>query len=335
MTTAGASKDVALFALRDSDAFAAKVAAELGTDLAAHEERDFEDGEHKIRPLESVRGRDVFAIGALYGEDEPGRSPNDKLCRLLFFIGALKDAGAARVTAVVPYLCYARKDRRTKTRDPVTSRYVIALFEAAGADALIAFEVHNVAALQNAARGLMSVHIEARHLFAPRLAARVAGDDVAVVSPDPGGAKRADRTRDDLERALERELAVAFLHKRRSGGVMSGSAAVGDVQGKTAIVIDDLISTGGTLVRAARALKAAGAQRVLAAAAHGLLTGDADTALADPALDAVLVSDTVPPFRLGRGGAADKLEVVSVAPIFADAIDRLHRGRTLSPLTEG
>ena len=100
--------------------------------LGTHEERGFEDGEHKIRPLIEVRRRDVFVIHSLYGDAE--QSPNDKLCRLLFFIGALKDAGAERVTAVVPYLCYARKDRRTQSRDPVTTKYVARLFEACGAN---------------------------------------------------------------------------------------------------------------------------------------------------------------------------------------------------------
>ena len=117
-----------LFALEASHELGAAIAAALGQPLAAHEERDFEDGEHKTRPLDDVAGADVYVVQSLHGG--PAESANDKLCRLLFFIGALKDAGAARVTAVTPYLCYARKDRRTKPNDPVTTRYVAALFEA-------------------------------------------------------------------------------------------------------------------------------------------------------------------------------------------------------------
>src|SRR3974390_875171 len=130
-----------LFALHGTDALGAAVAAALQQPLAAHEEREFEDREHKARPLETVRGADVFVLHSLHSG--PEQSANDKLCRLLFFIGALKDAGAARVTAVTPYLCYARKDRRTKPSDPVTTRYVAGLFESVGTDAVVSLEVHN------------------------------------------------------------------------------------------------------------------------------------------------------------------------------------------------
>ena len=125
-------REISLFALEGSREFGGRVADHLGLALADHEERVFEDGEHKARPLTSVRGRDVFVIHSLYGDAE--QSGNDKLCKLLFFIGALRDASAARVTAVVPYLAYARKDRKTQSRDPVTTRYVAALFEAVGVE---------------------------------------------------------------------------------------------------------------------------------------------------------------------------------------------------------
>src|SRR5215467_12597602 len=139
-----------LFALAATAELGNAIAEALGQPLAAHEERDFEDGEHKGRPLENVRDADVFVVQSLHGG--PTESANDKLCRLLFFIGALRDAGAARVTAVTPYLCYARKDRRTKPGDPVTTRYVASLFEAVGTDAMVTLEVHNPAAFENAFR---------------------------------------------------------------------------------------------------------------------------------------------------------------------------------------
>ncbi len=139
-----------LFALDASHDLGAAIAAVMGQPLAAHEERDFEDGEHKARPLDDVAGADVYVVHSLHGG--PAQSANDKLCRLLFFIGALKDAGAARVTAVTPYLCYARKDRRTKPNDPVITRYVAALFESVGTDCVVTLEVHNPAAFENAFR---------------------------------------------------------------------------------------------------------------------------------------------------------------------------------------
>ena len=142
--------DLAIFALSASRDFGEAVSGHLGVALSPQEEREFEDGEHKTRPLVSVRGKDVFVIHSLYGDSQ--QTVNDKLCRFLFFLGALKDASAEHVTAVIPYLCYARKDKKSKARDPVTTRYVARLFEAVGVDHAIALDVHNVAAFQNAWR---------------------------------------------------------------------------------------------------------------------------------------------------------------------------------------
>ena len=139
-----------LFALAASAELGAAVATALAQPLAAHEEREFEDGEHKARPLDAVNGADVYVVQSLHGG--PVQSANDKLCRLLFFIGAIKDAGAARVTAVTPYLCYARKDRPTKPNDPVTTRYIAGMFESVGTDCVVTLEVHNPVAFENAFR---------------------------------------------------------------------------------------------------------------------------------------------------------------------------------------
>jgi len=127
--------DLALFSLRSGLAYGERVAVKLGVRLGAHEERDFEWGQHKARPLESVRGKDVYVVQSLHGDF--AQNVNDKLCRLLFFLGALRDAAAGRITAVVPFLCYARKERKTQPRDPVTTRYVAGLFEAVGLSARI------------------------------------------------------------------------------------------------------------------------------------------------------------------------------------------------------
>jgi ribose-phosphate pyrophosphokinase len=320
-----------LFALNTSRPYGERVAAALGVALASHEEREFEDGEHKARPLENVRGRDVYVIQSLYGE--PGMSANDKLIRLLFFIGALKDASAARVTAVCPYLAYSRKDRRTKPRDPVSSRYVAQLFEAVGTDRVVTLDVHNLAAYQNAFR-IPAEHLEARGLFVAWFAACLQDDPIVVVSPDAGGIKRADAFRDALSRALGRPVAAAFMDKRRSEGVVSGEAVVGEVGGRTAIIIDDLISSGTTLARAAAACKALGASRVYAAASHGMFAGAAAEVLANPALEKVLVTDTIPPFRLPPALLGSRVEVLDSAPLFAEAIRRLHSGGSLVELLQ-
>ncbi len=194
-----------IFGLVGSRDLAESVAGRLDVALARHEERDFEDGEHKTRPLQDVRGHDVFVLHSLHGD--VNESGNDKLCRLLFFCGALRDAGAARVTAVTPYLCYARKDRRTKPNDPIITRYVAAMFEAMRIDALITVEVHNLAAFENAFR-CPTWHIESTSLFAAHFAPLLRGETVVSVSPDAGGAKRAEQFRQALEPLIAQAMSA-------------------------------------------------------------------------------------------------------------------------------
>ena len=318
-----------LFALDATRAFGERVAAHLGTSLSPHEERAFEDGEHKARPLESVRGTDAYVVQSLHGG--PDASGDDKLVRLLFFVAALRQAGAARVTAVVPYLAYARKDRQTKPRDPVTTRYMAELIEAAGASAIVTLDVHNIVAFQNAFR-CDAWHLDTRRLFIRHLAPSLGDGPLAVASPDPGGVKRAQLFREMLEAETGREARGAFMEKRRSAGVVSGTLLVGEVSGTTALVVDDLISSGGTMLRAAEALRAHGAEAVIAVAAHGLFTGDAASVLERPEIDRWIVSDTVPPFRLPPDLAERRLETVSAAPLFAEAIRRLHEDGSLVDL---
>ena len=322
------AKPFKLFALEASKELGASIAARLGARLAAHEERDFEDGEHKARPLEPVAGADVYVIHSLHGD--PGQSPNDKLCRLLFFIGALKDAGANRVTGVVPYLCYARKDRRTKSLDPVTTRYVASMFEAVGTDAIVTLEVHNPAAFENAFR-CRTIALTAAPIFVDHLKPLTLGD-LCVVSPDTGGAKRAELFREALEDALQCSIASAFAEKHRSAGVVSGDLFVGDVKGRTALIIDDLISSGATLVRAAQAAQRAGARRVLALVAHGLFMEGSEEAVTHEAIDGVIVTDSVPPLRVKPGPMANKITTVSSAPLLAETIHRLHEDKPHSDL---
>jgi ribose-phosphate pyrophosphokinase len=324
-----ASDEICLFALEGSRTFGEGVAAKLGLPLVKHEERGFEDGEHKSRPLISVRGKDVFVVHSLYSDAD--QSANDKLCRLLFFIGALKDASAARVTAVIPYLCYARKDRRTQPRDPVTTRYVAAVLEAVGTDRVVTLDVHNLAAFQNAFR-CVTEHLEAKMLFARHFIEICRGQEIVVVSPDVGGIKRAELFREALARATSSPIAMAFMEKRRSRGVVSGEAVVGDVEGKVGIIIDDLISTGTTLSRAAKACLALGARHVHAAASHGLFIGQAATVLASSGLERIVVTDTVPPFRLASDFVKSHVTVLDTAPLFAEAIARINRGGSIVEL---
>jgi ribose-phosphate pyrophosphokinase len=323
---------IRLFALTESRALGTSICAYLGLPLSVDEERGFEDGEHKIRPLENVRGCDVYVIQSLFSE--PGLSVNDKLCRLLFFIGALKDASAQSVTAVLPYLGYARKDRKTKARDPVTTRYIAQLLEAVGTNRVVTLDVHNLAAFQNAFR-CPTDHLEAKNLFAEHFATRLKDFELVVVSPDIGGVKRAEQFRETLSRSLNKPTGSAFMEKQRSSGVVSGEALVGDVKDKVAVIIDDMISTGGTILRTAQACRKQGAQGVHAAASHGIFAGNADQVVADPALDSLVITNTLPPFRLEPELVRNRLTVLDVAPLFAEAIRCIHNGGSIVELLEG
>lgn len=312
-----------IFSLDANSTLAAALAADLDESLAPLEDRTFEDGEHKLRPLVDPRGDDVYVVASLHGG--PQASPHDRLFALLSFAATLRDHGARRVTAVVPYLAYARKDRRTKPFDPVTLRYVAQWFEAAGVDQVVVLEAHNVAAFENAFRR-PTVHLEAHRLFDPLVASWVAEGPLCVVSPDPGGVKRAQLWRESLQARLQRPIGFAMIDKRRSAGELSSLDLVaGHVDGACALLHDDLIASGATMLHAAKALRAAGAREVIACAAHGLFVAPADEVLADEAIARLVVSDSVPPFRLRVGGpVAAKLEIVGAAPLFAQAIRDCH-----------
>lgn len=321
---------VSLFSLRTGSALAGRICQHLGIAPGQHEERDFEDGEHKIRPLESVRERDVYVVESLFGDAE--LSVNDKLVRVLVFCGALKDAGAHRVTCVAPYLCYARKDRRTKARDPVTTRYVASMIEAVGVDRVVTMDVHNPAAYQNGFR-IPAEHVTAAPMFVTALRPLVGERGVVVVSPDAGGAKRAEAFRQAFEGALGRPVGLAFLEKFRSEGAVRSGAVIGDVADRVAVIVDDLISSGTTVVRAATACKQRGARATYAAATHGVFSGGASDTLRDSSLDRLVITDTIVPRRLEPSFVERRVDVLDCAPLLAAAIARLHTGGSLVELT--
>ncbi|WP_027054308.1 ribose-phosphate diphosphokinase [Mesorhizobium erdmanii] len=318
-----------LFALRETGRLGGDVARILGVELEPHEERDFEDGEHKARPLVSVRGEDVYVIQSLAGE--AGASPNDKLLKLLFYVATCRENGAARVTAITPYFAYARKERQTKARDPVSTRYVAQLFEAVGTDCLVTLDVHNFAAFQNAFR-CRTVHLDAGALFLTALRELAGAEPIVMFSPDGGGVKRAQLLKERCEAAMSNEVGFGFMEKRRSRGVVSGDLFAGEVNGKVVFLVDDMISTGGTMIRAAHACRERGAKEVHAIATHGLFSRGAEALFTDTAIGRVVATDSVGSPSKTTSGHEAKLQILSIAPLIAEAIKRLHVNGSISEL---
>ncbi len=306
-----------LFALNSSRRLGESIARTLGRDLDPHEEREFPNGEHKARPLVSVDGEPVCVVASLNGDRR--LNVNDKFCRLLFFVGALRDAGAQRVVAVIPYLAYSRKDRRTQPHDPVTTRYVAATLEAVGLDAVVTMDVHNPAALENAFR-IPAANITTYEMFAAHFA-RTSGDSIdSIVAPDLGGLKSTRLFVEAYEEASGRALPYAVMDKKRVAGVVSGTGLIGDV-GRHVLVVDDMIGSGTTLCRAAETCLEAGAERVSVGATHGLFENGAPKLFDQPGIDGITITDTVCVTELGLPDEhLERLEIIPTAPLFAGCL---------------
>ena len=326
--------DPRLFALSECQALAATVGQSAGLALSPLEERRFEGGEFKLRPLASVRGCTAFVLQALAASEEVPTA--ERLVRLLFLLAGLKDAGAVQRIAVVPYLAYARKERRTQLRDPVNTRYVAELLETAGIDRLIALDVHNPAALDNSFRVPVD-HLSALPLMVDHFARRIGAAPLTVVSPDVGGIKRAQIFRERLQLRLNREVEIAFIEKRRAQDVVSSGALVGDVAARQVIVIDDLCASGGTLIRAGELCRRTGAAAVHATVTHVPIAAGLAALLAAPSLTSVVVTDSVglPHATPAVPPAGDaKLVTLAVGPLFGTAIRRMTSGKPVAPLLE-
>jgi ribose-phosphate pyrophosphokinase len=307
-------QDFILFAGTANPSLAAAIAAELGVQPGACSVERFPDGETAVRLDESVRGLEVFLV-------QPTSPPvNDHLVELLAFADACRCSAAARITAVVPYFGYARSDKRHGRREPITASLVARLMQAAGIDHIVTLDLH-AAQIEGFFRipvdGLTAVPTLCRALH-DRLSPAV-----TVVSPDAGRVKMA------TEYAQRLGAPVAVLHKRRTSGTGAEvTHVVGDVRGRPCLIIDDMISTGGTIAQAITALLAAGARHeITVAATHGLLVGEATTRLSHEALREVFVTDSV---------AAEwpwpRLRTVSIAPLLAAAIRQIRADGSLRDL---
>ena len=278
----------------------------------------FPDGETYVQLGQSVRGRDAYVL------QSTSAPVNDNLFELLLVLDTLRRASAARITAIVPYYGYARQDRKSSGREPITAKLVANLIAAAGANRLVSIDLHSPAI-----QGFFDIgmdHLTVVPILAAYLRDRIPPDSI-LVSPDTGGVKRADF----FARLLN--LPIAILHKRRaSAREVAIAAVIGDVRGKTPIIVDDIIATGGTIRQAVDTLVREGARPdVYVVATHGVLAGDSAPALDHPAIRQVVVTDTIA-IPAATRCAVPNLHVVSVAELIAAAIRRLHSGQSLSEL---
>jgi ribose-phosphate pyrophosphokinase len=302
------------------------IAHAAGYPLASLEARNFRGGQHKMRPLVSVRGEDVFVVSSLHPAS--GMSVNDHLVRMLFFIAACRDHGAAGVTAVVPWLPYARKDRVTKARDPVSSRYVAQLFEAVGTDALVTVDVHNLSAFQNGFR-CRTVNLDTRRLFSDEVAGQASDAPISIMSPDFGGVKRAELLRQAVETVCGKSVGFAVMEKHRSEGMLSGGLFAGDVAGHDVWIVDDMIESGETMLRAAQACRVRGARSVHLLATHAFCDAQEVLRLLNPAVTSLTVTDTAGAIPLA---APDRrVRTLSIAPLVGTCLARMHTGKAISP----
>ncbi|MDD4836894.1 MAG: ribose-phosphate pyrophosphokinase [Dethiosulfovibrio sp.] len=302
--------------------FAEKICAELKLPLGRVNHFRFSDGEIGLSIEESVRGADVFVV-------QPTSNPvNENLIELLIMVDALKRASAYRINLVIPYFGYARQDRKTKPRDPISAKLVANLLESTGAHRVITADLH-AGQIQGffdiPVDHLMGVPLLASY-FKKNLAKELADKEVIVVAPDVGGVVRARKF------AVMLNSDLAIVDKRRSHEVANYCevmAVIGDVKGEIAILIDDIIDTAGTIVNAAKALKDRGAKKVFCCATHGILSGPALERLDSDSVDGVILTDSI---KLPDERKLDKIVQLSIAPLFAEAIRRVHNDSSVSSL---
>lgn len=303
---------LAIFSGRSNQALARAIAEHYGTQLGEINIKSFSDGELYVKYGESIRGEDVFVI-----QSTP--PPAENFLELLFMLDAAKRASVKRVTAVIPYFGYARQDRKDQPRVSIAAKLMANLLTEAGADRILTMDLH-----APQIQGFFDIPFD--HLYASRLFKEYFQenpiDNLVVVAPDVGSLK--------MSRAYAKRLGagLAFIDKRRPKQNVSEIVnVIGEVENKNILLVDDMIDTAGTLTNAASALKKRGAQQIMASSTHPILSGPAYQRIEDSPIDQVLVTDTVP-----LRHPSEKIKVLSVAGIFAEAIQRIHTNDTISAL---
>jgi ribose-phosphate pyrophosphokinase len=305
-----------IFAGSSNKSLASDVASYLGISLGKCVLDRFSDGEIHFYVDENVRGEDVFIL------QSGANDANFNLMELFIMIDAFKRASAERITAVVPYYCYARQDWKDRPRVPITARLIAGLLEAAGADRILTMDLHSPQI-----QGFFSIPVDnltaapvlAKHFLPMEL------EDVTVVSPDAGGVGRAR----SFGKRLDAKLAI--IDKRRPApNVAKVFNVIGDVEGSDVIILDDMVDTAGTLIQSAEALKREGARRIFAACTHPVLSGMAKERVKQSLLENLVVTNTIPLNE--ESNKIGKISVLSVAELFGEAIKRIHEGSSVSSL---
>ncbi len=292
-----------------------KITRDLGTSIGKSIVKNFSDGEINVEINESVRGMDVFVVQSIC------HPVNNNLMELLILIDALKRASAERITAVLPYYGYARQDRKVSPRAPITAKLIADLITTAGASRILTVDLH-----AGQIQGFFNIPVD--HLFAAPVLLeylKQLKNDLVIVSPDAGGVERA--------RAYAKRMnaSLAIIDKRReSPNVSQVMNIIGDVSGMVAILVDDLVDTGGTLARAAYALMEKGAKGVYACCTHPVLSGRAVEILSEAPFEEIVVTDTIPLSQEAK--ACPKIKVLSVSSLLADAIRRIYEDESVSCL---
>lgn len=309
--------DLRLFAGTSNPGLARKVADELGIELGKMTVTRFSDGEIRVQVHQSVRGMDAFVL------QSGSRPVNDNLMELLITVDALRRASVRRINVIMPYYCYARQDKKVKPREPVAAKLVANLLSQSGASRLLTVDLHAGQIV-----GFFDLPVD--HLYAGPIIADYICDNIGVdentvvVSPDVGGVARAT----SLAEVLGAPIAIV-VKRRPEPNKSEVIEVIGNVVGKTAIMFDDMIDTGGSILNGAHALLERGASRIYAACTHGVLSGDAPERLIDSEIEKVIVTDTIP---LSEKKRNSKIVVVSVARLVADAIRRIHNEESVSEL---
>jgi ribose-phosphate pyrophosphokinase len=320
------SKRLMVFGGRASMELAARIAGKLDVDLGAADLRTFANGEVYCRFGESIRGADVFLVQSTAANEASGMTPNDALMELLVMIDAAKGASAHRIIAVMPWYGYARQDKKSSPREPITARLVAQCLQAVGVDRVLTMDLH-----AGQVQGFFQVpvdHMTATPMLTQWFLDQHFDEDLVIVSPDAGRVKTA--------RNFARKVGThwAVMEKERPAQqVAEIGYVVGEVKGKTAVLVDDMIDTAGTLTAAAQTVLDEGAARVIACATHGVFSGPAYERLAPESsgIEKIVVTDTIPL----RPGAPDNITVLSTAQTLADSIRRIFTDDSVSEIFSG